>query len=437
MANRPKTQNDVAWEQLFLKHDILNQIDMHGQFIISASQIKEYREPRLMAKFDHNINLPHIFSDNNLAILPISRGDYAISNFQAYQPFETLDETVTRAALPSHIQSLDPNNVPSEAMAINCALASGMLEDFLGEETLYPTVSGRMGSGQFEFGIRNIKSGLISSVKVNNSQIEIDAALEGMETLALLEAKRDLSEDFLVRQLYYPFRVWQSRVSKKVRPIFLVYSNGIYSLYEYEFQTPHVYNSLVLVKQKNYSIEDTNIETSDLMGIATHISTFAAEPRISFPQADDFQRVINICELLESQDLSRDDVTEEYAFDIRQTNYYTDAARYLGLVNKKREGIRPIYSLSDFGRRIMKLNYKQRQLALCKCILEHEVFYEIFLLYQSGSVPDRNKIVRIMKRSELYRIESESTYVRRASTISGWINWMLDLVHTKAFKTYI
>lgn len=437
MANRPKTQNDVAWEQLFLKHDILNQIDMHGQFIISASQIKEYREPRLMAKFDHNINLPHIFSDNNLAILPISRGDYAISNFQAYQPFETLDGTVTRAALPSHIQSLDPNNVPSEAMAINCALASGMLEDFLGEETLYPTVSGRMGSGQFEFGIRNLKSGLISSVKVNNSQIEIDAALEGMETLALLEAKRDLSEDFLVRQLYYPFRVWQSRVSKKVRPIFLVYSNGIYSLYEYEFQTPHVYNSLVLVKQKNYSIEDTNIETSDLMGIAIHISTFVAEPRISFPQADDFQRVINICELLESQDLSRDDVTEEYAFDIRQTNYYTDAARYLGLVNKKREGIRPIYSLSDFGRRIMKLNYKQRQLALCKCILEHEVFYEIFLLYQSGSVPDRNKIVRIMKRSKLYRIESESTYVRRASTISGWINWMLDLAHTKAFKTYI
>lgn len=430
MDNRPKTQNDVAWETLFSKHDILNQIDMHGQFMISASQIKEYREPRLMAKFDHNINLPHIFADNNLAILPISRGDYVISNFEAYQPFETLDETITRATLPTHIQSLDPNNVPSEAIAINCALASGMLADFLGEETLYSTVSGRMGSGQFEFGIHNSKSGSMSSVKVNNSQIEIDAALEGIETLALLEAKRDLSADFLVRQLYYPFRVWQSRVSKKVKPIFLVYSNGIYSLYEYEFQIPDVYNSLVLVKHKNYSIEDTDIELSDLMDIAAQISTFASEPRISFPQADAFQRVINICELLESQELSRDDVTEEYAFDIRQTNYYTDAARYLGLVNKQKEGRKPVYSLSDFGRRVMKLNYKQRQLALCKCILEHRVFYEVFSLCQSGSVPDRNTIVQIMKQSNLYKVESESTYIRRASTISGWINWMLDLIHT-------
>ena len=57
MNSRPKTQNDVAWEALFDRYDILNQIDSNGQFIISASQMKEYREPRLMAKFDHGINL--------------------------------------------------------------------------------------------------------------------------------------------------------------------------------------------------------------------------------------------------------------------------------------------------------------------------------------------------------------------------------------------
>ena len=433
MDNRPKTQNDVAWEALFSKYDILSQIDSYGQFSISASQIKEYREPRLMAKFDHNINLPHIFADNNLAILPISRGDYVISHFEAYQRFETLDETITRATLPTHIQSLDPNNVPSEAIAINCALASGMLQDFLGEETLYSTVSGRMGSGQFNFGIHNSKSGAISSVQVNNSQIEIDAALEGIESLALLEAKRDLSADFLVRQLYYPFRVWQSRVSKKVKPIFLVYSNGIYSLYEYEFQNPDVYNSLVLVKHKNYSIEDTDIEMSDLMDVAAQISSFIQEPAMPFPQADTFERVINICELLESQPLSREDVTEEYAFDIRQTNYYTDAARYLGLVERAYEhqnGRKPIYILTALGRIIMGLNYKQRQLALCKCILEHEVFYEVFSHCQSGSIPDKNTIVQIMKQSNLYKVGSDSTYIRRASTVTGWINWMLDLVQT-------
>ena len=58
MNNRPKTQNDVAWEALFDSYEILTQNASNGQIIISASQIKEYREPRLMAKIDHGINLP-------------------------------------------------------------------------------------------------------------------------------------------------------------------------------------------------------------------------------------------------------------------------------------------------------------------------------------------------------------------------------------------
>lgn len=52
MSNAPKSLNDEAWEKLFSKYDILNQIDDAGQFVISATQIKEFREPRLMAKFD-------------------------------------------------------------------------------------------------------------------------------------------------------------------------------------------------------------------------------------------------------------------------------------------------------------------------------------------------------------------------------------------------
>ena len=92
MSERTKSQNDRAWEALFEKYDILPHIQSDGKFIISASQIKEYREPRLMAKFDHRINLPHIFAENHLAILPISRGDYVISHFEAYQTFEELEK---------------------------------------------------------------------------------------------------------------------------------------------------------------------------------------------------------------------------------------------------------------------------------------------------------------------------------------------------------
>ena len=82
MSNKPKGKNDDAWEKLFTKYDILNQVDMHQKYVITAGQIKEYREPRLMAKFDHIINLPQIFAKNRLSILPISRGSYVISKFR-------------------------------------------------------------------------------------------------------------------------------------------------------------------------------------------------------------------------------------------------------------------------------------------------------------------------------------------------------------------
>ncbi len=158
MSSSPKSLNDIAWEQLFSKYDILNQIDANGRYKISATQIKGFREPRLMAKFDHTINLPKIFSDNQLAILPITRGDYVISHFNAYHKFEDNNAPIRRVSLPTYIQSLDSNNIPSEAIALNCAVAAGIVAEFLQDEDLVSTVSGRMGSGTFDFNITNTKN---------------------------------------------------------------------------------------------------------------------------------------------------------------------------------------------------------------------------------------------------------------------------------------
>lgn len=421
--------NDVAWKQLFDKYDILHHIESHGFYKISATQIKEFREPRLMAKFDHTINLPKLFADNKLAILPITRGDYIISHFDAYHIFETDNLPITNVSLPNYIQSLDGSNVLSEAIALNCAVASGIISDFMEDSDIVATVSGRMGSGKFSFDINDIKTGSVRQVNVNNSQIEIDAAYEGASSLAIFEAKRDLSEDFLIRQLYYPFRVWRSRVTKPVRPIFLVYSNGIYRLFEYTFDDPKNYSSLRLVKQRKYSIEDTSISVSDIQAVLEHV-VIIDEPKIPFPQADKFERVINLCELVSVQELSRIDVTEEYAFDSRQTNYYTDAARYLGLLEKRKERGTTLYSISERGRRILSLGFKKRQLNYCERILSHKVFNSSLRLYlQKGIMPTTSEIVNIMKQSELYQVESDSTFIRRSSSIKGWINWIVSLIN--------
>lgn len=421
--------NNAAWEQLFDKYNILSRIEEDGFFNISATQIKEYREPRLMVKFDHTNNLPEIFSNNGLTILPITRGDYTISHFDAYHKFEADNSTITKVTLPTYIQSLNVSSISSETIALNCAIASGIIADFMEDNDIVATVSGRMGSGAFSFNIGDTKYGFNHWIDVNGSQIEIDAAYEGVSCLALLEAKRDLSEDFLIRQLYYPFRVWQSRVTKPIKPIFLVYSNGVYHLYEYIFNDIYNYNSLQLVKQRNYSIEDTEISVLDIQGVLDSV-VLIEEPQVPFPQADKFERIINLCELLNEQELNRTAVTENYDFDARQTNYYTDAALYLGLIEKVRKSGVPFYSISEIGRCILNLEFKKRQLAYCSRILSHGVFNEALRYYfKKGIMPSTNEIVEIMKRFGLYQVESNSTFVRRASSVKGWLNWIVGLVN--------
>lgn len=379
-----------------------------------------------MTKFDHKINLPKIFADNNLAILPITRGDYVISSFSAYKEFEPPIPNNEEKFIPSYIQSLMPQFLVSEAIALNCANACGILSDFLEDEPLCATVSGRMSSGNFDFFIDTSLGP--KKVSVENSQIEIDAAYEGVNCLALFEAKRDLADDFLVRQLYYPFRVWSSRITKTVKPVFLVFSNGVFNLYQYQFEDPENYNSLHLVRQKNYIIS-TEINIADIETLL-HDTSIVQEPSISFPQADRMSRIINLIELLNDNSMTKQEITTEYAFDERQTNYYTDAGIYLGFIEKthnKKGNI--LFKLSPSGQALMEYSYKERQIAIAKEILKHKPFNETLKLHlQHGFMPDKQKIIQIMKNSNLYRVDSASTYSRRASTVTGWVNWILSII---------
>ena len=422
----------MAWNKIFDELDISRKILEQGKFVITAQQIKGIsgREPRLMAKFDHSENLPKVFRDNELAILPISRGSYVISNFNAYHQFEVENTPIERLSLPSYIQSLNVDNIFSETVALNSAFASGMLRDFLDDEELLSTVSGRMKSGDLEFSIDNTRTNTSQRIVVNNAQIEIDAAYEGIEGLAIFEAKNDLSPDFLVRQLYYPFLTWSNKMTKPVRPVFLVYSNGIYRLYEYGFECSESYNSIKLVKHKRYSVEDIDISMADIQDVFKSIQLVDEPNDIPFPQADDFERVINLCELLnEHQQLTRNEVTDNYAFNVRQTNYYVDAARYLGLVEKNRSDGDVAYRLSSHGLRVLRMPYRQRQLELCKGILQHRVFYLTFQQTQQvGVVPRKQQIMENLEISTSDKM-SETTLGRRSSTVRGWVEWIFKLIN--------
>lgn len=87
-----------------------------------------------------------------------------------------------------------------------------------------------------------------------------------------------------------------------------------------------------------------------------------------------------------------------------------------------------VFSLTPLARKILSSSYREKQLELIKCILQHKVFNDVmkaYLLY--GEMPERSHIINFMKNDSLYNVNSDSTYSRRASTVSGWLNWIVSL----------
>jgi len=242
-----ESKNNVAWRKIFEKYNIVTKIKQEGSYKIKSSEIKEFREPRLMTKFDYESQRPQIFRDNDFSILPVTRGSYIISDFQTFKNFEDNDVEIQRMSLPSYLESIDINNITSEATALHCAYASKMIEDFTEEEYLLPTVSGRMSSSSFSFKIDTTVKAM--EIEVAKSQIEIDGGYEGANSLNLIEVKNSISKDFLIRQLYYPYRLWHNKISKKVRSYFLTYTNGIFHFREYNVEDSNHYNSLKLIRE--------------------------------------------------------------------------------------------------------------------------------------------------------------------------------------------
>lgn len=421
-----KSKNDLAWEKIFEKHKILDKILKDGHIEITATKINEFHEARLMTKFDHKSQLPKLFADNKLSILPTSRGGYVIGEFETFCDFNTDEIDVSPIEFPTFLESLDYRDITSEATAINCAFVSKILHNFTEEENLLPTVSGRMSSSSFKFGINSPKG--LFNVKVGNSQVEIDGGYEGDNSLNLIEAKNYISDDFLVRQLYYPFKLWSGKIQKQVRPIFLTYSNGVFHLREYAFSNVNHYNSLVLVKHRKYVVQEGSFNIEALAQIIDTTKT-VKEPEIPFPQADNFERVINLCELLKQKEfISKEDITQNYDFDGRQTDYYSNAGKYLGLVETGKDPLTGQIGcfLTAKGKQVFNLNLIDRQKEFVKSIVSHKAFKETLKLYlDNGEIPNKETIVEIMKQSKLYKVGSETTYFRRASTIIGWINWII------------
>lgn len=417
------SKNNKAWNELFEKLNIIEAIEKNGFFEITADQIKESgREPRLMAKFDSSENLPSIFIENYLAILPIKRGTYIISKFQNYQSIELNNNIIVETKyLPDYISTIDYSNITSEAISLNSAYISGMIEDIIGEEVV-PTIQGRMGTGEFHYQIL-LNNNEKLDMNVQNSQMEIDGSYESISKFIILEAKNHYMKDFIIRQLYYPYKVCKKITKKEILPIMLMKHDNIFNFFIYEFLDENNYNSIHLKEVKRYILGEiyTPIEVTDIQNIMDKVEIIEEDKNIPFPQANSFYRVLDLINELNDQELSASDIADIYEFDIRQANYYLAAGQYLGLIEKNKN-----YRLSDNGKRVMQLNHKDKNLAIVKIILSHKPFYFALKQYIMNFEFNYSEIEKIIYESR-DEINSIGTAERRTSTVVSWVKWIIKL----------
>lgn len=407
-------------------------VDANGIHRITATAINTKREARLMTKFDHVVNLPQIFEHNGLAILPDSRSSYVIGRFDCYAKVDqAFTEPVIDRTFPDWIQSLTSNNLYSESAALLCAQHAELLADVL-EEPVSLTVFGRMSTGEFDFSILAKQGGATvrQPLTVDRAQCEIDGGFEGPGTFAIVEVKNQEVEDFHVRQLYYPYRLWRGKLqSKRVVPVFLTYSNEIFTFSVYDFERPEDYNSLALVKRVRYQIVPTEIEIGNIRRLLKQTQVQPEPQGVPFPQADRFERVIDMLTRLRANSgaLTQEDVTTNYAFDLRQTQYYTNAGRYLGLIERGEEaGSGVFYTLTAAGMQLMNKTPRARNLALIELLLTRQVFRGAVEYYLDNAQPPSTDQVKTLMQEAVLSI-NETTQHRRAQTVIGWTRWIMDL----------
>lgn len=256
----PQASN-ISWRKIFTDH----QIDKHdfskSPFILTNKQIKEScqeftttgaKEVRILCKQDSREDRPEIFQKNNLFLLPVKNGTYAIVEGEGYVDVPEIEsKTITYNSKLDF--SLDTSQVGnSEMQHLDYAYASSLLRSFMDDDTFVLTIRGRKYTPEFSFSVGN--HGHILDVK--SVQTEVDAGYEGRNKILLVEAKNSSTDNVIIRQMYYPFRQWQTYTDKPVELIFFERRDGDYCIWRFVFDDVDDYNSIRFVESARYQISN-------------------------------------------------------------------------------------------------------------------------------------------------------------------------------------
>lgn len=249
--------HDKSWEKIFKDYKIEEHNFEEAPFLITAPQIKKAcqdfketgeKEVRILCKQDTRESRPEIFRKHGLFLLPIKNGEYFLIKGEGYLDIPEIEKETE--FYPSNLDfKLDTVKIGnSEMQHLDFAYASSLIRTFLNDKSLVLTIRGRKYTPCFDFFVGKHR------ITVKSVQTEVDAGYEGKKQVILIEAKNTRAENIIIRQLYYPYRQWQSHTTKKVIPLFFEKIGNTYSLLQFEFKDMMNYNSVKLVKSGKFKI---------------------------------------------------------------------------------------------------------------------------------------------------------------------------------------
>jgi hypothetical protein len=253
--------NNASWAKIFEDYKIPEHNFNNSPFYLSAGDIKKScqdfkkvaeKEVRILCKQDTREDRPQVFIENNLFLLPVKNGYYAIVKGEGYIdiPNITSAEKTYDSKLDFKLETSQIGD--SEMQHLDFAYASSLIRTFIEDESLVLTIRGRKYTPQFSF---NVGQQLIN---VQSVQTEVDAGFEGRDKIVLIEAKNSSTDNTIIRQLFYPFKQWKIHTKKEVFTLFFEKRGDVYNIWQYCFTDEYNYNSIKLIKADRYRIIGQN-----------------------------------------------------------------------------------------------------------------------------------------------------------------------------------
>ncbi len=244
---------DLGWDLINDRIKIHRHDFVSKPLYITSQEVSDYTrglQPRILAYQTTREDRPELFQELGLFMLPVSNRRYVILKGEGYFDLPPIADEPTLYEPKLEFPLETAKFEMQEMQFLDFAYATSLLRNYMDDDSLLLTIRGRKNLTPIEF----TAGGHTLSAK--SAITEVDAGYEGRDQIILLEAKATKFDNFNVRQLYYPFRLWRDVTNKIVHLFFFSTSDDVYSFWKIKFEDPYDFHSVMIEKTAKFRIVD-------------------------------------------------------------------------------------------------------------------------------------------------------------------------------------